>query len=222
MSLKNIIIFILSIAALFGWGMVIYQNNLREESEKRIEERIMDQVDHLLGTYSSIRQEVESSEKIKNLLTRQEELRQTRDLLVKQLQDYHNENLESKTKLGQFLKEESENATRKYSEHELMLLEQTKELAKINSRNHSQDSRLTAWESKAAELDRINQDYHDQIRSILNKNLQETRQKQEKTDNQISELKARLEQYITQGDKKSETQDVPKKDTPPVNIKDAP
>ncbi|MFH1397691.1 MAG: hypothetical protein ABIH27_03990 [Candidatus Omnitrophota bacterium] len=204
--MKDIIIFILLIAALFGWGMVIYQNNLQEESGKRLEAGILKQVDSLLGTYSSIQQEVESSEKIKNFITQQEELRQTRDLLVKQLQDYRNENLESNTQLQQFLKEELSNVAQKYSNHERILSEQVKELAKINSRDDSQDSSLIVWENKTSELDKINQDYHNQTRSILNKDLREIKQKQEETDNQIAELKAKLEQYIIQVEKDRETE----------------
>ncbi len=213
MSVKNIIIFILSIAALFGWGMVIYQNNLQEKSEKRLKADIMKQVDSLLGTYSSIRQEVESSEKIKSFIAQQEELRQTRDLLVKQIQDFRNEDSESNIQLQQFLEEEFGIVTLKYSEHEQMLLEQAKELAKINNRDDSQDARLTAWDGKAAERERINQEYNNQMESLFNKGLQEIRQKQEKTDNQISELKTRLEQYINQGERKPESGEFSQKDT---------
>jgi chromosome segregation ATPase len=203
MRVKNIIIFILSIAALSGWGMVIYQNNLQEESNIRLEARIMKQVDNLLGTYSSIRQEVESSEKIKGLIIQQEELRQTRDSLVKQLQDLRDENLEGNTQLQDLLKKELESVARRYSEQERMLSEYAKELTKVNSRDDFQDARLIAWEGKAAEVDKINREYHDQIRSIFNKDMQEIRQKQERSDNQISGLKSRLEQYIAQVEKKS-------------------
>lgn len=97
--MKNLLVFLFLLAALFGWGMYIHQVQLQRGAELRIEAAILKQMDERIQQKESVDNIVESRKEVRLLLSQQDNKREIEDSLSYKWEQYENEYLEFQKRL---------------------------------------------------------------------------------------------------------------------------
>lgn len=194
---KNIILAILLCAAVMGWGMAVYQNKLQEDSRQQLENSIMEQVDHYWKTRISIRDQVDSSEKARNFITQQEQLRELQDALSKKVDDFHQENLDNVTRMEQAFNQSLEGVSARGLEYEKQLSNVTARLDDSAKGQKGYEDRLSEYQSRLSGFERESQDSLKQLEAGLKQELALVKERQDGSAARLQELTNKLEQYIS-------------------------
>jgi chromosome segregation ATPase len=172
--MKNTLILILLCFALLGWGVVIYQNAKFTEASKKIEESVLQQVDHLWNTYRSIRNDVDTREKEKSFLLQQESSRELQEALLKRIDESQMENENFRTQLEANINQQLQEFLAKDLAYQNQIAEFKKSLAEVNQAlaalkesNSGLDKKLSEFKVEAQDSrGELEKDLRDEINSL--------------------------------------------------------
>ncbi|MBU1999101.1 MAG: hypothetical protein ABIG46_06370 [Candidatus Omnitrophota bacterium] len=222
--MKNPWLLSLFLFLLLGIGLITYQNKHYDVLRKDTEESVMEQVEKLWNTRFSISREIESSEKTKNFIFQQEQLRELSDYFSDELDDYRRQDTQNLNRVEQFLSLSLDNLALKDSEYEKMLQEYIQVLAEtgflqkqllekisileariVENKNKIQDYRKNLEESLTQAQESLSLKQQDDAQRFLEfeKKLVEFRELQKQESMQIQELRQQLEERKNQPTEKA-------------------
>jgi len=185
---NNSFVTIILIACILGWGTVLYQNKLQVDSEKRMEEVVISRLDEKRTIEESIKKEIEKKRRDQQIVSLIEQGRELEDSIAARLSEYEDSNLLFKEELDKTVKTRLDEYSVLQSQYKEQLEHCMKEVQGYVKK--LEESSESAVLDKESFLKSINE-----LKSIVEKQDNECRQRILKYEGQLNQLEDRLDKY---------------------------
>lgn len=190
----NVFVVALLGLVLFGWGMVIYQNNLQRRSEERIAKAVWGEIESRRQTEDSIKQDIEVKKKGQEFILQLDYEKELVESIRQEIADSENRQIQYYKKLEDFYVEEIRAHKQKQQEYEQQLADYKAQVGEYNALLQKNIEHLEEYNNKVLESNKkIAQseekidlqskriaDYERQLMEIL-KTLEEYKEKQKES-----------------------------------------
>lgn len=187
----NVFVVALLGLALFGWGMVIYQNNLQRRAEERIAKAVWEEIESRRQIEDSIKQDIEAKNKDRAFILQLDYEKELVEFIRQEIADSENRQMQHYKKLEDFFVKEIQTHKQKQQEYEQQLADYKAQVEEYNALLQKNIEHLEEYNNKVLESNKkIVQseekidlqskriaDYERQLTEIL-KTLEEYKEKQ--------------------------------------------
>lgn len=118
----NIFVVIFMGLALFGWGMVVYQNILQRGSEDRITKAVREEIEYRRQTEDSINQDIEAQKKAQAFILQLDYEKELAGFIRQEIVDSENRQIQQYKKLEDSFVEVTQVYRQKHQEYEQQLV----------------------------------------------------------------------------------------------------